>query len=141
MHATCEIPARMKTTSPQLHEVIESSVEQIMSASCDAVVTGIEQAFGRRPARSKRVHAGRDSKRSMAPRRPPEEIAELSQRFIDAVTDMPGETMAVLAPKLGVPPVRLQVPITHLLKQGRIKAAGQRQFKRYFPVGAPEASD
>ncbi|MFC1611797.1 hypothetical protein ACFL6C_12615 [Myxococcota bacterium] len=73
-------------------------------------------------------------RRSTSPRRSTEQITELGQRFLEVVRDEPGQAMAVLAPKLGVLPAELQFPVVRLKKEGLIRTAGQRQFKRYFPV-------
>ena len=80
------------------------------------------------------------SGRPTAPRRTPDEIAQLAQRFLEVTREAPGQTMSVLAPRLGVPSARLQVPIARLKKAGQIKTAGQRLFKRYFPVGDAEVA-
>jgi hypothetical protein len=126
----------MKNTEVHLNEVIESSIQQIVAATHAAAVAAVDRAFGRTNVPTGRATLSSNGNgRAMSPRRSPEEIAELAERFLEVAQAEPGQTMAALAPRLGVPPARLQVPIAHLKKQGQLKTAGQRQFKRYFPIG------
>ena len=124
----------MRTSELRLNEAIESAVEQIVAASHAAAVAAVDRAFGRTNPPGSRATAAISRRRSNAPRRTQDEIAELAQRFLEVAREAPGETMAVLAPRLGVPSTRLQIPIAHLKKEGQIKTTGQRHFKRYFPV-------
>jgi hypothetical protein len=69
-----------------------------------------------------------------APRRAPEELAALGERFYSAVCATPGETMTFLAAQLGTTPRRLQRPVAHLKRAGRVRSVGERSHTRYFPL-------
>lgn len=74
-------------------------------------------------------------------RRTPAQVAELGERFYEVLCAHPGETMAVLAAKIGSTPRELQRPVTLLKRAGRVRSVGQRQATRYFPmVGGAEAA-
>lgn len=129
----------MRTSEQHLHEILESTAEQVVAASHAAAVAALDRAFGRTARLAKRP-ASSSARRSNAPRRSPEELAELGERFLEVVGEEPGQTMAVLAPKVGASAGQLQVPAARLRREGQIRTAGQRQFKRYFPVGTAEAA-
>jgi len=42
--------------------------------------------------------------------------------------------MATLAPQVGASPSALQVAVARLKRGNRVRAVGQRQFTRYFPM-------
>ena len=73
-------------------------------------------------------------------RRAPSEVAELGERFYTMVCQTPGETMAVLAGKLGATAQELKVPVARLKRANRVRGVGQRSHLRYFPM-ASEAKD
>jgi DNA-binding Lrp family transcriptional regulator len=61
-------------------------------------------------------------------------MAALEKQLLDAVWATPGEAMSALAPRIGVSPSTLQVPVARLKAAGRLKTVGARQFTRYFPT-------
>jgi hypothetical protein len=63
----------------------------------------------------------------------------LGERLYAAICAQPGETMAVLAPRIGVRPRELHRPMTVLRDAGRIRSAGQKQQMRYFPMASGAA--
>ena len=71
--------------------------------------------------------------------RPSEEVSELRERLYEAVCQMPGETMLVLAPKIGAKASELYWPRLVLLREGRIRSVGTRHETRYFPMVARDA--
>ena len=125
----------MKNIDSQLNDIIESAVEQMKAVCHAALVAGADRGFGANVARRGSTTSPRAGSRAMAPRRTPEQITELAERFLEVVHAEPGQTMSALAPKLDLPPMQLQVPIAYLKKAGKLKTAGQRNFRRYFPVG------
>jgi hypothetical protein len=77
------------------------------------------------PARAKKIPA---------PRRAPEVVAALAERLDAVIRATPGETMATLAPKVGVSGRELEVVVARLRRAGRVRSIGQRQHTRYFPM-------
>ena len=67
-------------------------------------------------------------------RRTQQEVAELGERFCEAVAANPGETMMTLARKVGVSAQDLHRPMTLLKRAGRVRSVGERSMTRYFPA-------
>ena len=126
----------MKTIEQQLSREIESAVERIVAASRAAALAAVERAFAQPASSSKNVaiKRGRETKQRSAPKRSREEIVALGEEFIGVVVETPGETMTVLAPKIGRTPRELQRPVQYLRAQGRLKTIGERHHTQYFPV-------
>ena len=127
----------MTITTKSLEQKIERAVEQIVRehlAACEAAAEAAVRAAFERAATPVKPQRNKPT-RAPAPRRSPEEIAALGERFYEVVCQQPGETMAVLAKTLGTTPRALYRPAMTLRKQGRIRAVGQRQRTRYFPMG------
>lgn len=64
----------------------------------------------------------------------------LGERFYAALCRSPGETMTTLAPQVGASPRALQVAVARLKRAGRVRAVGQRQGTRYFPMTTTPAA-
>lgn len=64
----------------------------------------------------------------------------LGERFYAILCRNPGETMTTLAPQVGSSPRALQVAVARLKRTGRVRAVGQRQHTRYFPMTATTAA-
>jgi len=75
-----------------------------------------------------------------APRRGVEEVAALEDQFYAVVCRNPGETMVMLAPQVGASPRALHVAVARLKQAGRVRAVGQRQFTRDFPMTTTAAA-
>ena len=73
-------------------------------------------------------------------RRASTEVAELAQRLFEAVQACPGETMMVLAARVGMNARTLHRPMMHLKAAGRVRSAGERSRTRYFPMAAGKAA-
>jgi hypothetical protein len=100
-----------------------------------AVKAALEQAFGL-PATPPRM----PRRRASGVRRPSHEVGELAERLYQAVKACPGETMTVLAARVGGKPRALHRPMMHLKATGRVRSAGERNFTRYFPMAAAKAA-
>lgn len=132
----------MTTSTESLERKIESAVERLVrehlseieAAASAAVREGFRRAT--RPASSPRREAERARRRSPSVRRPREAVAKLEEQLYEAVCAQPGETMTVLAQALGSTPRALNRPAELLRAKGRVRSVGQRQFTRYFPLGA-----
>jgi hypothetical protein len=127
------------TTNDELAEQIERLVQAHIAASRTAAAAAVERAFaaansaaGGHPPRAKVASTAARGK--PAPRRAAEEVAALAETFYAALRRSPGETMATLAPQVGASPRALQVAVARLKRTGRVRAVGQRQHTRYFPM-------
>ena len=67
-------------------------------------------------------------------RRTPDEVAELGERFYRVLCESPGESMPVLAARIGVTPRELHRSVVLLRRAGRVRTVGQRRATRYFPT-------
>jgi len=61
-------------------------------------------------------------------------MAGLMERLYEAVRANAGETMTVIAAQVGQTPRALNGPMANLVRAGRVRSAGQRNFTRYFPM-------
>lgn len=82
----------------------------------------------------------RPSRRAGNKRRAPVQMTELAERLYEAVRACPGETMTVIAARVGEQPRALNRPMLHLKRAGRVRSAGERNFTRYFPMMAAKAA-
>ena len=119
---------------------IERAVGQIVAASHAAALAALDRAFDRRPRRGHPLgqrfpRAEHDRGEANGARRSVAELGALGERFLREVSAEPGQSMSVLAARVGVEPRALSRAVAHLRSQGRIRMAGQRQFTRYFPTG------
>jgi hypothetical protein len=132
------------TTKNELVEQIEHLVRTHIEEMRRAATAAVERGFGTG------AHAGRGigavtsrpeaTSRCIAPRRAAEDLAALGERFYAALCRRPGETMTTLAPQVGASPRALQVAVARLKRAGRVRAVGQRQHTRYFPLTTAPAT-
>ncbi len=124
-----------------LEQAIEGLAQEHIAASRDAARGAIERAFATAgvPARA----AGsppRGAKRPQRKKRGSSDIVQLGERFFDALTAKPGETMKVLAADLGVSARDLHRPVSLLRRAGRVRTVGERHLMRYFPMADETAT-
>jgi hypothetical protein len=109
---------------------IERLVRQHLVAQQLEVKAAVERAFastmpkGRGPVR----------RRATFRRRRSSEMAELAESVFEAVRACPGETISVIAARVGQKARALHRPMMHLKESGKVRSAGQRNFTRYFPM-------
>ena len=135
-----DTPRTPEELTTQIEQLIEQYVDQSRRAACDAV----ERAFGSAQPQtgkvSKRGTSTKAPRRSGGQRRSPEQIEQLAQRLYEAVRAQPGESMVVLAASLEMTVRDLQLPMTRLKEQGRVRSVGKKHRTRYFPsVGSKTA--
>lgn len=135
------------TTNNELGEQIERLVRDHIATLHATVAAAVTRAFGATrsaaespPQRTRVPSAGAGARAKPAPRRAAEEVAALEEQFYAALRRNPGETMTTLAPQVGVSPRALQVVVARLKRAGRVRAVGQRQFTRYFPMTTTAAA-
>ena len=73
-------------------------------------------------------------KRESGPRRTPEQIHELGERFYDLLCSKPGAAMTVYCAELGVTPRELHRPVAILKRAKLVRSVGERQATKYFPL-------
>jgi hypothetical protein len=126
------------TTPPDLSKQIEDLVRQHVDALRATAAAAVARAFAtvspalraQATAQTKPVR----TRKKAAPRRAPEELVSLGERFYTVLCRQPGETMTTLAPQVGVAPQELQVAVARLRREGRVRAVGKKQQTRYYPM-------
>lgn len=120
----------------QIEDLVGAHIDKLWRSAADAM----ERGFGRatmptktrtRPARNT---ARPKTRRAPSQRRDPEEVKALAERLHAAVMETPGETMAVLAKRVGTSVRDLHRPMTNLKGAGRLRSVGTRNRTRYFPL-------
>lgn len=124
------------TNDPRdLERQIDALVRAHLEACRAAAVAAVGRALAsssRKPARQRRARpAGGKIKR-----RTPAELAALSERFHAEVRATPGETMRVLAERIGVRAAELHRPVVRLKRDGLVRSVGERYSTRYFPTAS-----
>jgi hypothetical protein len=125
------------TTNPDLAKQIEDLVRQHVDALRATAATAIARAFAAAPAREPAPASASTKprmRRQAAPRRASAELVGLGERFYAVLCQQPGKTMMELAPQLGIAPQVLHVAVARLRSSGRVRAIGQRQQMRYYPM-------
>jgi hypothetical protein len=118
----------MKNLQAEVEQSIETLVARLQRAVGEAAIEALEQRLVQRP----RATAKR---RSGAPHRSPAEIMSLAEQLYEAICAQPGERMMELSKVVGQRSEALSLPVSKLLKTGRVRKAGNHQYTRYYPVG------
>lgn len=122
---------------------LQASVEALIRQQVAAYEAQLRETLGRRLApaggtspRPKGARSTASPKRRTppAPRRAPEELEALAERFFGAVEAAPGETMVTLAAGLGLRAQELERSVLRLERAGRVKTVGERDRTRYYPL-------
>jgi len=129
----CDSVRMTNTKSDQgLGERIEEMVREHIAASRREAEDAIGRAFeaGRATAGVPRRRRSTEGQK----RRASTEVAALGERFYDAVCAKPGESMAVLGASVGASARELHRSVSLLKRAGRVRAVGERNHTRYFPM-------
>lgn len=127
---------------------LEASVEALIQQQLAAYEAQLREALARTlskappssPRRTKVQQKAAPARRaSSTQRRSAHEINAFAERLFEAVESAPGETMAVLAPRLGVSAKELERPASRLKKAGQIRTVGERSRMRYYPMARSAA--
>ena len=78
--------------------------------------------------------AATPKRRKMAPRRSADELAALSQKLYEQVCAAPGTTMAARALRLKTPAQTLQLSMSTLKGDGKVRHVGERNQARFSTV-------
>lgn len=123
-----------------LADGIERLVRDYISTIRIAAQGAVERAVTSRTGGKSAPSASTKSRPESAPRsrqgarRSAEEIGALGERLYEAVCRTPGETMTVLAPRIGATARELNRPVIVLRRAGRIRSVGTKHQTRYFPM-------
>ena len=131
----------MKTLDELIEAEIAMAVDRVVRLSQRAALAAFERHF-RMAVQGAGIGATpepspppmRKTRRPGSPRRSKEEIATLSNRFLEVVRSEPGQPMSVLAPRIGATASELQVPVARLKAARKVRTVGRRHLTCYFPV-------
>jgi hypothetical protein len=127
----------MTTKIPEtLETMIERLVREHLAGQQLAARAAVERAFSLAAPRQRTAQRRQAKYR----RRPPTEITQLAERVLEAVRACPGETMTVIAARVGERPRVLLRPMMHLKDAGRVRSAGERSRTRYFPMAVAKSA-
>lgn len=140
MIAACDVEGM--TTTHDLAKQIEDLVRQHVDALRITAAAAVTRAFAAVPRHDpERAPKVARQRAKQSPRRAPEELVALGERFYAVLCRHPGERMTTLAPQVGVAPRVLQVAVARLRRDGRVRVIGQKQQARYYPmVTSPSAT-
>jgi hypothetical protein len=131
----------MTNTTAELETRIEQMVAEHVAAVRKAAQAAVERAFAGASVAAPTVAPSRPRvARAAGKRRTGTELLALGERFFEALTRKPGETMAVLSAEVGASPVDLQRAVARLREANRVRTIGERSQMRYFPLSANASS-
>lgn len=131
------------TTNHDLAKQIEDLVRLHVDTLRTSAAAAVARAFATMPHESTRRSSQAKpvrTRKKQAPRRAPEELVALGDRFYEVLCQRPGETMTTLAPQVGVAPRVLQVAVARLRRDGRVRVIGKKQQMRYYPMAMAPAT-
>lgn len=134
MIATCDLWRMTTRIAETLETKIERLVREYLVAQQLAARAAVERAF------SVVAPAKQTAPQRVAKYRSRSELAQLAERVFEAVCSSPGETMTVIAARVGEAGRVLQQPMMRLKDAGRVRSAGERNFTRYFPMAVAKSA-
>jgi hypothetical protein len=78
--------------------------------------------------------APKRAQRAAGEKRPPAELAKLTDKLGDYIKANPGKRMEAIGKALGMPTKELNLPIKKLLAVKKIKTQGHKRATQYFPT-------
>src|SRR5258706_9477906 len=127
----------MTNTTLELERQIEQMVAAHVAALRKAAQGAVERAFAASSASGPTVAASRPrAARAASKRRAGSELLALGERFFEALSRRPGETMVVLSAEAGASPRGLDRAVAPLREAGRVRTIGERSWMRDFPLSA-----
>lgn len=131
----------MTNTTSELERQIEQMVAAHVAGLRKAAQIAVERAFAAASVAAPAVVPSRPrAARTASKRRGGAELIALGERFFEALSRKPGETMLVLSAELDVSPRELHRAVARLRESGRVKTVGERSAMRYFPLAASASS-
>lgn len=110
----------------QIDQLVRDHLAQVRAEANAA----LERAFEGASA-AKRMAAPK--RRASGKRRSHREVAELAERLYASVASEPGEVMTHYAGRVGSSVRELNLPMTMLRRDGRLRTTGARNHMRYYP--------
>jgi hypothetical protein len=132
----------MTNTTVELEKQIEQMVAAHVAALRKAAQGAVERAFAAAAGTAAPAVAPSRPRaaRAAGKRRAKSELSALGERFFEALSRKPGETMGVLSAEVGASPVELHRAVARLREAGRVRTVGERSQMRYFPLSASASS-
>jgi hypothetical protein len=131
----------MTNTTTELERQIEQMVAAHVAELRKAAQGAVQRAFAAASAAAPTVTPSRPlAARTASKRRAGSELLALGERFFEALSRRPGETMVVLSAEVGASPRELHRAVARLREAGRVRTIGERSRMRYFPLSAKAAS-
>lgn len=130
----------------QLEQRIDDLVHGVLTAAREVALAAVAEAFARNQDQQVEVghrDARRNSKmgekrengvrtRGGGKKRSPDELMSLGNKLCKAICSKPGETMTFYAKEVGSTPINLAVPARRLIEEGRVRAIGERNRRKYY---------
>lgn len=119
----------MKTAdelAKQIEDLIRGHLDEVERTAAEAVARSFASRRSTKPKPK--------SPRTKYRRRDREQLAAVAERLLAEVSATPGETMAVLAERIGTTVRELNCPMNNLHRAGRLRKVGARNHTRYFPT-------
>lgn len=123
-----------------IERLVREYISTIRTAAQGAVERAVAVNSGRSvPTASAKARPVTATPSRQGARRPSDAIGALGERLYEELCRTPGETMAVLAPKIGATARELNRPVIVLRRAGRIRSVGTKHQTRYFPMVTHDA--
>jgi predicted transcriptional regulator len=74
------------------------------------------------------------AQRAPGEKRPPAELAKLTERLGEYIKSNPGRRMEAIGKAIGMPTRELNLPIKKLLAAKKIRSEGHKRATEYFPT-------
>jgi hypothetical protein len=87
-----------------------------------------------RAAKAAPVVSRKAAKRAPGEKRPPQELAKLTEKLGDYIKSHAGERMEAIGKALGVPTRELNLPVKKLLAAKKIRTEGHKRATEYYPA-------
>ena len=119
---------KASTLAEQIDQLARAHLAQVRTEATAA----LERAFEDSSA-ARKMTAPKATRRASGKRRSRSEVAELAERLHASVASEPGEVMTHYAGRLGSTVRELNLPMTVLQREGRLRTTGARNHTRYYP--------
>lgn len=143
-----EIRARIDAFITDLATLVRTTAVEAVHQALGGVSAAVVIPVAAMPQKKTRTQAARRPAAATAPapraakrrapgeKRNPGEIQGLVDKLASYIGGHPGETMETIRDALATASTDLAVPAKKLIAAGKIRAEGEKQFTRYFPVSA-----
>ena len=124
-----QIRARVEAFVGELSGLVrQAALEAVQDALEGAPTAAPRRAAGKRPAAVTRSKRGG--------RRSPNELNAMADQLMAAVTAQPGLRIEELGKAMEIPTRELALPVTKLIKAGKLRREGRKRATKYFPASA-----